>query len=195
MNDNKKPKKLRRDQVKHASLNPKYNSRIRREFLDLDYIDQLDDTIKNCPLPDGSMVTQMEYMSLFMAEWNNAEVGKQSEASNNVFHRTAAEVKDCTDRNNKRNADLFGNLRNKAYKENPKLLNYEALVNAEGENSLENEMSKDINPASVEDAYIDFLEVKELEVMIEEYDLAMKDFQELSEDFIDSQQEGHNRDN
>ena len=41
----------RRDQVKHAALNPKYNSRIRQEYIDQDYLDDLDDTVKNCKLP------------------------------------------------------------------------------------------------------------------------------------------------
>lgn len=103
-----KTKKTRRSQVKNASLKKQYNSRIRQEYLDLDYLDQLDDTVKNCQLPDGTMVTQLQYMSLFMKEWNNAGVGKQSEAHKNKFHRTKEDVKSCTDRNNARNRDEYG---------------------------------------------------------------------------------------
>lgn len=182
MNERKKP---RRAQVKHASLKPKYNSRIRQEFLDADYIDQLDDTIKNCKLPNGEMVTELHYLSLFMEEWNNASVGKQSEAEKNVFHRTAEEVKDCTDRNNKRNGDLYGRLRNKADRNNNKrLISYEAMVNTtDPTKSLENELSKDVNPQTMENAYIDFLESKQIEAMLEEYDMAMGIFnEEFSED-------------
>lgn len=48
------------------------------------------------------------WLNDFMNEWNNAAVGKQSEAENNRFHKTAKEVKDCTDRNNHRNQDVYG---------------------------------------------------------------------------------------
>ena len=121
------------------------------------------------------MVTELEYLSRFMEEWNNASVGSQSKAENNAFHRTAEEVKDCTDRNNQRNNDMHGILRNKAdRKNNKKLLSYESIVNAtDPTKTLENELSKDINPASIEDAYVDFLESKQIEAMIEEYDQAM----------------------
>lgn len=174
-----KEKKLRRDQVKYPSLVKKYNSRIRQEYLDLDYIDQLDDTKKNCKLPDGTMVTEMEYMALFMKEWNAAGVGKQSEAEQNAFHRTAQEVKDCTDRNNARNWDLYGNLRNKVDVKIPKLLDYEELVNhSDPDKALENQLSKEIDPRRIEDSYIEFLESKEVEAWIQEYDQAMRDFRE-----------------
>lgn len=176
--DGKKP---RRDQVPHASLNPKYNHRIRQEYIDQDYIDQLDDTVKNCKLPNGEMVTELEYLSSFMEEWNNASVGKQSEAENNRFHRTAQEVKDCTDRNNHRNGDMYGIARNKADRKSHngkrishKLLSYETLLQTpESTESFENELSRDINPMSVEDAFVNYIESKEIAAMIEEYDQAL----------------------
>ena len=74
----------------------------------MDYIDKLDDTKKNCKLPDGTMVTELEYMAIFMKEWNSGGVGKQKEAKKNKLHRTAKEVKDCTDRTNRRNRDQYG---------------------------------------------------------------------------------------
>jgi len=107
----KKEKNTRRSKIKHASLEPRFNSRIRQEYIDIDYADQLDDTEANIELPNGEMVTEKEYMSRFMAEWNNASVGKQSKAEENSFHRTSEEVKDCTDRNNKRNNDLYGQMK------------------------------------------------------------------------------------
>ena len=114
----KNEKKTRRSKIKNASLQKRYNSRIRQEYLDLDYLDQLNDKDKNCKLPDGTLVTELEYMSLFMKEWNNAGVAKQSEAQINKFHRTAKEAKDCTDRNNARNRDEYGiaKARNMVYK-------------------------------------------------------------------------------
>lgn len=104
----KKKQKSKRSRVPHASLKKNYNSKIRQEYIDLDYIDKLDDTVKNCKLPNGKMVTQLEYMSIFMKEYNSGGVGKQSEAKKNAFHRTAQEVKDCTDRTNFRNRDQYG---------------------------------------------------------------------------------------
>lgn len=183
--DKKTETKTRREQIEHASLKPSYNSRIRQEYIDQDYTDKLDDTVKNCKLPNGEMVTELEYLSLFMEEWNNGSVGAQADAEQNNFHRTAEEVKECTDRNNHRNADLYGILRNKAdRKNNKKLLSYEALTSTTMDSSnhnsrMEDELSKDINPASMEEAYVNFLESKEIEAMIQEYDLAMEKFTEI----------------
>jgi hypothetical protein len=107
MSKEKSKKKPLRNQIKYPSLVRKYNSRIRQEYLDADYLDKLDDSKKNVKLPDGTMVSELEYYALFMKEWNNAGVGKQSEAEKNKLHRTAKDVKDCTDRNNKRNHDQY----------------------------------------------------------------------------------------
>lgn len=177
---NEKEQKPRRESVKHASLNQKYNTRIRQEYIDQDYIDDLDDTVKNCRMPNGEMVTELEYLSRFMEEWNNSSVGAQSEAENNAFHRTAKDVKESTDRNNHRNGDLYGILRNKADRNNnTKLISYEAMVNTvDPTKSLENELSKDIDPRYVENAYIEFLDYKQVEAMIEEYDIAMMSFKD-----------------
>ena len=103
----KKKKVSRRAKVKNPSLKKGYNSRIRQEYIDMDYISELDDTVKNCELPNGEMVTELEYISIFMKEWNSGGVSKQSEAKTNKIHRTAKEVKDCTDRTNSRNRDQY----------------------------------------------------------------------------------------
>lgn len=103
-----KSKKNRRSLDKNASLKKAYNTRIRQEYIDLDYLDKLDDTKKNCKLPDGTKVTELEYMAIFMKEWNSGGVGKQKEAKKNRIHRTAKEVKSCTDRTNQRNRDQYG---------------------------------------------------------------------------------------
>lgn len=143
-----KTKKNRRQSVKFASLKKEYNSRIRQEYLDQDYLDVLDDTVKNVKLPDGTMVTQLEYIAIFMKEYNNAGVGKQSDAKDNKFHRTAKEVKDCTDRNNRRNRDQYG--RAKIYN----------LMNNADYNDLVHLIDKEsvINPNSTEDAMIELLD-------------------------------------
>lgn len=103
-----KGKRSKRSRVSDASLVKNYNSKIRQEYLDLDYINKLDETTKNVKLPDGTMVTEKEYMSIFMAEWNNAQVGSQKNAKKNKLHRTKKLVKELTDQNNKRNNDIFG---------------------------------------------------------------------------------------
>lgn len=105
-----KSKKQSKD-IQNRYFKNQYNSKIRQEYTDLDYIDKLDNTKKNVRLPDGTMVTEFEYMNIFMKEWNNADVSKQSEAKKNKLHRTAKEVKDCTDRNNARNRDVYGQAR------------------------------------------------------------------------------------
>lgn len=145
-----KEKKKRRSQVKYPSLDPRYNSKVRQEYIDIDYVDELDDTVKNVKLPDGTMVTEREYMAIFMKEWNNAGVGKQSEAKKNKFHRNKKLVKEATDRNNHRNNDMLGvtkatNLLDK--------MNYEDLVRKK-----EWHNRAYVNPNTVEDAMIDYLD-------------------------------------
>lgn len=104
-------KSTRRSKIKQASLKPRFNSRIRQEYIDIDYIDDLDDTEANVKLPSGEMVTEREYMHRFMREWNNASVPKQSEPNKADLHRSKEEIKDCTDRNNRRNNDLYGQMK------------------------------------------------------------------------------------
>ena len=109
--DTKKKKTTKRSKVKNASLKKRYNSRVRQENIDMDYLDQLNDIDKNVKLPNGKMVTELEYMAIFMSEYNNASVPKQSEPRKGKIHRTKALIKDCTDRNNWRNNDLISAVR------------------------------------------------------------------------------------
>lgn len=141
--------KPRRSKVKHASLKKNYNSKIRQEYVDIDYVDKLDDKVANCKLPNGKMVTQKEYMSLFMNEWNNAEVGSQDNASENLFLTTKELVKETTDRNNKRNNDLWGQSKamNRGYVILPNELK-EYIDKSRGMNGIND----------IEDALIDLLD-------------------------------------
>jgi hypothetical protein len=112
----KKQKKLtKRSKTKNASLKKHLNSRVRQEYIDQDYIHKLDDKKRTHKLPDGTLVTELEWMSTFMKEWNSGGVGRQKDASDNKIHRTAKEVKTCTDRTNSRNRDQYG--RAKAHKQ------------------------------------------------------------------------------
>lgn len=89
-------KKTRRSKVKYASLIKRYNSKIRQEYLDQDYLDQLNEE-------------ELEWLNDFMSEYNNASVGKQKDkGKNNRFHKSKDTVKECTDRNNSRNRCLYG---------------------------------------------------------------------------------------
>lgn len=146
----KKKKKPPRSSVKYPSLVPRYNSRIRQEYLDADYLDKLDDTIKNVKLPDGTMVTQLGYYAVFMSEWNNAGVGSQKRPKQNKLHRTKKEVKDCTDRNNIRNNDVYGIAKKdgKTFK-----VDYETL-----KEYIEKKQIYTVN--NVENAFIDYLDEK-----------------------------------
>lgn len=110
---NKTPNK--RSKTKNASLKKQYNSRVRQEYIDQDYLHKLDDTKRTYKLPDGTLVTELEWISTFMKEWNSGGVGRQKNAKDNKIHRTAKEVKNCTDRTNSRNRDQYG--RAKAHKQ------------------------------------------------------------------------------
>lgn len=101
-------RKPKRSSAKHPSLVKRFNSRIRQEYIDMDYIDELDDTKANCQLPDGTMVTEKEWMAQFMKEWNNASVPSQKRAKDAKVLRTKEEIKESTDQNNRRNNDVYG---------------------------------------------------------------------------------------
>ena len=148
-----KKRKPKRSKVKNPSLKKGYNSKIRQEYIDMDYIDKLDDTVRNCELPDGTPCTELEYMSLFMKEWNNASVvgvkdKTDKTAKENKFHRTAKEAKECTDRNNARNRCTYGILKARNLMM-PK-------THEELQGLIESEAKRTDN--YVEDALIDFLD-------------------------------------
>lgn len=146
-------KKQKRKKVKYPSLDPFMNTRIRQEYTDLDYIDELDDTKKTHKLPNGKMVTEMEWMAIFMDEWNNAAVPKQEEAKKGKLHRSKKRIKECTDRNNLRNNDVYGvaKARNRAHHRELATLN--KIIE-------ENNQTGSIN---VEDAMIDVIDKEKLE--------------------------------
>lgn len=157
----KSEKKPRRNQVKNPALQKKYNSRILQEYIDYDYLDQLNES-------------ELQWLNKFTEEFHKASYKHDgTDIQDYKVHG-----KDSNDRNNAQNRCLYGHLKNKADRNNnKKLLSYESLANSsDPTKSLENELSKDINPASMEEAYIDFLDAKEVDAMIEEYDQAMLEF-------------------
>lgn len=156
-------KSKRRSKIKNAALIKKYNPRIRQEKIDADYLHKLN--------PD-----ELAWYAKFMEEENNASF--QNDGTD--FNQTKEERKKIYDRNNAANRCLYGNLKNKANKfNNKKLLNYDNIIS-----EVENELSKEINPNQMENAYLDFIEEKELSVMMKEYETAMSQFIEISEDLV-----------
>lgn len=117
------------------------NSRVRQEYMDYDYIDELSEEEK-------------QFLDDFNKEYYCASVGKQAdEGKNNRFIKGKEDVKDRTDQNNKRNNDMYGNVRNKVGA--TKLLNYNDSLNV-----VESFLSKEVNSNALEDALIDYIDYK-----------------------------------
>lgn len=67
--------------------------KVRREFLDQDYLKTLNDK-------------ELAWLSKFMGEYYGANLDFKNLRKN--IHRTKKLKKECTDRNNRQNNDLFG---------------------------------------------------------------------------------------
>jgi len=89
----RKTKKARRDQLKYPAFDISYAPKIRRELLDIDYLDQLSDEEK-------------AWMNQFLEEYVGADLDFKNLKNN--LHNTKKLKKDCTDRNNARNRDMLG---------------------------------------------------------------------------------------
>ena len=85
--------KKRRDQIEYVGFNPSYAPKTRREVLDIDYFDQLNDEEK-------------AWMNQFLEEYVGADLDFKNLKNN--LHNTKKLKKDCTDRNNSRNRDMLG---------------------------------------------------------------------------------------
>lgn len=158
----KKPRKTksRRDRAENPALDKKFMPRVRQELIDYDYLDQLS-------------TKEKEWLNKFTDEYVNAS-----------FKRDGTDIqpydkygKDSNDRNNARNRCLYTALKNKANKHNnKKLLNYDSVLT-----DVEDEMSRDLDPMHMENSYIDFIESKEIESMMLEYDNALLNFRDNDE--------------
>lgn len=129
----RKTKKTRRDQIKYPAFDGSYAPKIRRELLDIDYVDQLSEDEK-------------EWLNEFLEEYVGADLDFRNLKNN--LHRTKRLKKDCTDRNNARNRDMFGFA-----KANGLLVSDEQLQ----DHHLNLE-----NPSLSEDAMIAYVDNKEL---------------------------------
>jgi hypothetical protein len=156
----KEIKKPKRSKSKYPGLDKKLTTRIRREYADQDYIHLLNDEQKT-----------------WLSKFNEEELNTAFKNDGTDFNKTKEERKKIYDRNNTQNRCLLGNLRNKANTtNNHKLVNYDNVIS-----DIEDEMSRGINPSQLEDAYVEYLEFKEIEEFLEEYDVAMASFSETNE--------------
>lgn len=147
-----KKEKNRRSKVKRPALQQKYTHRLRQETLDYDYLDKLSEA-------------ELDWLNKFTEEYQNA--GFKQDGTD--IDKTATGRKASYDRNNARNRCLYGHLKNKSDRvNNKKLLNYDNIIN-----DIEDEFSRDVNPRNMENAYIDFIESKEVDAMMREYADAM----------------------
>lgn len=130
-------KTTRRKQAKRPSLSKQYNSRIRQEYIDYDYLGSLTED-------------QLNFLNDFTSEYYNASVGKQKDlGKNNRFMKTVEDIKDCTDRNNKRNACIYGKSRGN-----------KQLVSADISEIEELYESKEAKPNYMEDSLIAIIDSK-----------------------------------
>jgi hypothetical protein len=89
----KEKKKLKkRDLDKYPALNPRLNARTRYEVLDMDYLKDLSDA-------------ELKFLNKFMAEYVSGSFKKDVVGgySDENFHKTPEERKECYTRNNVRN--------------------------------------------------------------------------------------------
>lgn len=87
-----KKSKKRRSDVKYPGLNPSYNSKIKQEYLDYDYVSKLSDKDK-------------EFLNKFTEEFYGAALDVHNLENN--LHNTPKLKKDCQDRNNARNRCIY----------------------------------------------------------------------------------------
>lgn len=86
-------KKKPRSAVKNPGLNPNYNSKIKQEYLDYDYVSSLS-------------AEEKAWLNDFTEEYYGAALDYKN--LDNNLHNTPELKKDCTDRNNARNRCIYG---------------------------------------------------------------------------------------
>lgn len=101
----KKKKPSRRDNTKYPMFDPSLSPKVRREYMDVDYIDKLSEE-PTIEMPDGSIISEKEWLHKFLSERDGASLDFKNLENN--LHNTKELKKDCTDRNNARNRCLYG---------------------------------------------------------------------------------------
>lgn len=154
---NGRDKRKKRNQHKHPGLIKGLTSRVRQEYHDVDeYIDQLNEE-------------ELAWLNKFMEEELNASFKNDGTDLN----KTKEERKKIYDRNNARNRCQYGIIKAKVAQ--TKLLNYENVLNIV-EQEVNDKAQAQATP--IEDVYVDFLESKQIEQFLIDYDNAMLLFRE-----------------
>lgn len=151
-NDKTKKQRSRRDKVKYPALRKEYNPKIRAEYNDMDYLHLLN--------PE-----ELEFLNKFIEEENNTSFKNDGTDLN----QSKEDRKKIYDRNNARQRCLYSQLK----LNNNKLVNYDAVGT-----EIENQAQRELDPEYMENTYVDFIEAKELEEMLREYDEAMFNFRD-----------------
>lgn len=118
-----KKKKSTRSKVNYPSLHPELNPRVRREFIDMDYIDSLSNEEK-------------KWLSEFVSEYYGASFSKDEDGNwkKDYMHKSKTLKKECMDDNNKRNNDVYG-----VSKANNRLINIDQVIKSDiGSDHIEN---------------------------------------------------------
>lgn len=142
-----KKKPLKR---KNHATNKNYMPRVRKEFVDMDYMKDLSDKDK-------------AWMEKFAGEYYGGSLNTEQPRKN--IHKSRKGIKDCFDRNNRQNNDVYGVTNANG------LLNKD-LFQAEDRNSGEsNDSMRPVqythpaqysNPGITEDSLIEYIDNKEL---------------------------------
>lgn len=148
---NKPAFKLKKN-VRLKSLNPAHVPRVRKELLDADYLKQLSKE-------------ELLWYAQFTDEWVGANIHKTKtgKVKSGFLHNTKELAKDCYDRNNRRNNDIYA-----VSKANMLLSDIEIITEdqASMHNSnpweVENHLITDIILNEVEESYLSFEEFLEL---------------------------------
>ena len=91
-------KKRKRDLVKYPGLDKRFFSKIKQEYHDIDYAHKLSDK-------------DQKWLSQFMEENLGAQLNEKTlknKYNKKPIHKSKAQKKDCYDRNNARQRDIYG---------------------------------------------------------------------------------------
>jgi len=114
--------------VRLKSVNPKYAPKVRKDLLDADYLDTLDEET-------------FKWYAQFTDEWSAGAIKKDSmgRITRGHIHRTNALAKELYDANNKRNNDIYG-----VSKANGLVQNLDMVV-GENNETIENKLINNVN--------------------------------------------------
>ncbi len=147
-------KKTKRGQSAYPNLEPRLNSRVRQELIECDYLHKLS--------PD-----ELEWLNKFNGEYINASFENDGSDLDNSPEAKKASYS----RNNARNRDLFGLIKSRVA--TTKIVNYDESLPL-----VELEQSRFAPHDSVENAYLEYIDVLEIKAMMKEYATVMATYSE-----------------